>query len=391
MPSTVILDHYRLPIINDKKMFRVLCEIYKAGPINEDEIAKKININNNDLKLIISKLYRANLINENRNYEWKTSIFSENFLTSLGISDITSWSIIDEINPNKNENAFLKACLYDSKNRNLSWSKNINNIIKASKFVFKFVSDEIEISHSNKLDILYALVIGTNPSAKNIDINTYCSKISDIYLNDNPNDTEVLFSKKNKLKEEYIDLCINAMSTFQNSNKYFLSDDIKSNIVISLVSFIRIVANLCAKYDTSELNIINHLDNNKFENRISSLISVYLDNTSPDKIEKLCFFLDINTNPKKRNKVKDQILYYLKQIVLNSKKILTSTVSCDNNYNLELYSDFIKPVKILKEKILSGSLDNLAIEDKDRIIHILESTKAVAINKFYGRSKSNIT
>lgn len=386
MDAITILDNYRLSVLGDKELFLVLSSIYKDDSITEEKLSSELDIPLIHLKGLLTKLFRANLIKNIDKDTWRVSPIAEKILGSVGVSTIISQSILKDSQLNNQDTVFLGACISSSADQDSEWLRDITVILKAYTRAFQWVSETKPLKSDEKKKALYALIIGTNPAAKELDTSLYCDKVSNAYVSLFPEYSSLLFTKKKQLRRSIANYCMDAISDFKLSNELFLTGPTEENKSTFLVALTRVIANLLASRDASDLGHIYSLDKNSFIKGVETLFKWRPNLAS--KTEKYIF-----------------LYYNMPGAEFVSRKNLTSLikqslmvdVSNVNQYAFRPYliegecapvvaegdqGMVLSMLSLMQHKINSGKLDSVDAKKKNAIIKELRTTEKIARSRF---------
>ncbi len=382
MATVKILDHYRLPIINDKKAFFVLSTIYKSDAEDEANIQARTNIPAKELRAIVTKLFRANLIREGADERWSVTPLAEEMLDSLGISEIVANSLVLEEDLTKNDRTFLSACVAGGPQRNHSWLRDISAVLRASKVAFKIAAESESIDQDEKARTLYALIIGTNPSAKGVGIETYCDSVSRWYSTDHPEVASLFWSKGGGLNDWISNKCISGLSDFRSSNRLLLTGDTTADKSIYLITLSRVIANLVAQRDTSDLGLVYSLDKDIFSKGLDSL-----KRSRPSLGRNASKYFRWLVEP---NSESDNFDGFRKELIQRLTRSAERTSGASGRFqtlecsirSVYAYSKSVTSVTALYSDIIKGNLDSLSSDEKLEIIAVLSSATDAARLRF---------
>lgn len=381
MTSTKILDHYRLSLVGDKNIFLVLSIISKSFVESERDIKNKTRISSEELGFIVAKLFRANLIKGDSKNGWSVTSLAEEALTSLGVSEIASKSIISEQQLNKADQAFFEACLSGNSTPNKSWTRDISAILRACDAAFRIASTKEPLKQEEKTRTLYALIIGTNPLARNTDIEAYCDSVSNWYESNYPdrsNKLGLLWQKDSKLKRSIYQNCWHGLEDYKSSNRLLLTEDKDIGKIGYLVTLARFLANASTERDTCELNWIYMLNNDIFAKGVDSVVA-----WEPFGNGAVNILAGHNANLQDWSNIyefREKFIQQLKKSIRHDfSHSELSQQSCIDFPNVQVtYNKTITAINTLLRDIANGQLDSLSSDEKSEVIDALEEVSKSA-------------
>lgn len=382
MATTRILDHYRVSVINDKQLFYVLALIYKSGYASEKDLEAKTNLQPRELKLALTKLYRANLIRVVLTDAWAVTSFAEEMLSLLGISEAASKSFVSEQDLPQSDKVFLHACLAGSSSGNYMWSRDVSSVLRATKVAFEIASESDPIDSDERVRTLYALVIGMNPCANSVDIKTYCNKIAQWYINNHSDAAPFLLSKKSKLKDSILRRCINGVSDFKSSNQLLLTGEEGAGKIAFLITLARFIANITVQRDTCDLHLVYSMDKDVFSRGWNSIgrWQPSIKRNTAEYFEALYKDLPVNNN---KGELCEKLVYLLQRYTEADNRDIETRLKFGASFNASHdFAEVLSSVSTLRKAIIGGDLDELSADEKRKVIAGLTTATEIALQRF---------
>ena len=138
MEISNILSNYRLAILHDEGLVRLLALIFLEGPLSEKDLVPHTNLPQKKLREALRDLIKASAIRQFQE-KFLVSDLGEKILYRIGAHETALQKALDEITPALIHKASLLACIEKSKNetRRLISTDQLRAVAFASSQIFK--------------------------------------------------------------------------------------------------------------------------------------------------------------------------------------------------------------------------------------------------------------
>lgn len=109
MDATAVLDQYRISLIHSQQYIRLLAELFRAGPRDEEELATILHQAVPDVRRDLTQLYRAAHVNRLQDNRWRVTSLAESVLQRLDVHRIATRRLVDSLVPDKQHASILSA------------------------------------------------------------------------------------------------------------------------------------------------------------------------------------------------------------------------------------------------------------------------------------------
>ncbi len=268
MATTRILDHYRSSIITNKNLFRVLSIIYREGTISESDLEKKAELQEKTCKKILNDLYRSNLAKLVPPDKWRITEFAEEILCTLGISETSAISYINEQPISESNKLFLRACIEYRAVNDLTWSRNLNSLLRSVTMVFLMMPKDKTRRKELRSRALNAIVIGSDPNMSYLKKGLYWQLVLKWHKVNNTHASTLI---KGFRKKQYDDVVEKALDDYKSSNTLFLTGKRGLGKSATIITCGRLMSNISEARDTSRLKEIYLSDKDIYSRALNEI------------------------------------------------------------------------------------------------------------------------
>lgn len=174
-----ILDNYRISITSDSEAFYILSLLYRDGPKSLHDISKATALDEATLKPKILKLYKASLLNINKDNQFYHTKFAENILSRFEISDLALKSLLNNTTLHSWQKDFLATWLDARSQSDSSFGSQYIIFLRAFNALkdlgvfnnFQVPWDTLEPR------VYFAITYGLDPYSRQMTVDEYCNKI----------------------------------------------------------------------------------------------------------------------------------------------------------------------------------------------------------------------
>src|SRR5438067_1895525 len=111
MDTTQLLGHYRLPVLQDEGLTKLLAYLFRGGPQSDESLTSTFGGDRKIITRQLVQLYRASLVHRLSDTKtWAISNAGERILQSIDIYDIASRDLIRSLTEHHTDQTFLEAC-----------------------------------------------------------------------------------------------------------------------------------------------------------------------------------------------------------------------------------------------------------------------------------------
>jgi hypothetical protein len=211
MDTTLLLNHYRLSIVEDRLAILLLSRLYRDGPKTEAQLSLDLNTADEELRQELTKLYRANLIHIITPEKWGITELSEEVLTRIGISQVASKSLLAAQSIPRPDLIFLNACI-EAKADDIHWSKQQTALLKSLSNVVGVLRSQQGRPKADATRLMYAMIVGLDPDIQRLGEKDYCRLVVEKHQE----------LKNYELENRWSEKCWQATKDVHSSNHLFL-------------------------------------------------------------------------------------------------------------------------------------------------------------------------